>query len=75
MDDGSTSSQTRSQKEPLGGVGTVVGGLLLGICFLIAVAVILSWTSSLVFGTGLSFWPAIVLGLVVLSVFVVVGSR
>ena len=73
--DDNSLSQGQPEAEPLGGAGRVVGGLLFAVCFLVATAVLFSWASSLVIGTALAFWPAIVLALGILVVFIVTSSR
>lgn len=75
MTDTDSPSNDYSQQEPLGGIGKAVSGVLLALCVLIATAVLLSWASWLVVGTGLGFWPAIALALGILAIFIVKTSR
>ncbi len=69
------SSQDGPREEFLGGIGRLVGWVLLAVCFLVATAVVLSWISSLVIGTGLAFWPAVTVALGLLVILIVASSR
>ena len=73
--DDSSPSQVRPPNEPADKVGVIVGGVLLAICFLITTAAILSWTTSLLFGAGLAFWPAIAIAFGVLAITIVTFYR